>query len=191
MTQEKPRLPPGQHLVQGFPVLDLGIQPDISLDQWQLEVRGLVENPLRWSWKQFIAQPQSEIMADFHCVTTWSAYDYRWEGVLFSHLVQVAKPKSEAKFIYVLSYDNYATNLPLEVAMGSDVLLAWKWNGQPLTKEHGGPVRLVVPKRYGWKSAKWVKEIHFLEEDIRGYWEQRGYSNSADPWREERYAVSI
>lgn len=185
--KDKPRLPPGQRLVKGFPILDLGTRPEIPLEDWFLEVKGLVENPVRWTWDQFMAQPQTEVVADFHCVTTWSAYDYRWEGVLFSTLAQKVKPKPEARFIYVLSYDNYSTNLPLEVAMDKDVLLAWKWNEEPLPREHGGPVRLVVPKRYAWKSAKWIKEIHFLDHEIRGYWEQRGYSTSADPWLEERY----
>lgn len=187
-SADKPRLPPGQRLVQGFPVLDLGIQPDVPLEKWSLDIKGLVENPVTWDWQDFLAQPQIRIVTDFHCVTTWSTFDNRWEGVSFKHLLDVVRPNREARFVLFTSHDGYSTNLPLTVLNDDDVLLAHHWNGQPLAPEHGGPVRMVIPKRYGWKSAKWVKELVFLASDRPGYWEVRGYSNTADPWTEDRYA---
>lgn len=182
------RLPPGQHKVSGWPILDLGVHPDLPLEQWTLTVSGLVEQPFTWTWEQFLSQPQVELVTDFHCVTTWSTFDNAWKGVLFRHIMQLAKPSPEAKFVYFTSYDNYSTNLPLEACDDEDVLLIHRWNGKPLPKEHGGPVRMHVPKRYAWKGAKWVKEISFLEQDKPGYWEVRGYSNTALPWDEDRYA---
>ena len=182
------RLPPGQHKVNGWPILDLGVHPDLPLEQWTLTVSGLVEHPFTWTWEQFLAQPQVELVTDFHCVTTWSTFDNAWKGVLFRHIMQMAKPRPEAKFVSFTSYDNYSTNLPLEACADEDVLLIQRWNGKPLPKEHGGPVRMHVPKRYAWKGAKWVKEISFLEQDKPGYWEVRGYSNTALPWNEDRYA---
>jgi DMSO/TMAO reductase YedYZ molybdopterin-dependent catalytic subunit len=174
--------------VNGWPILDLGVHPDLPLDQWTLAVSGLVERPFTWSWEQFHSQPQVELVTDFHCVTSWSTFDNAWKGVLFRHVMQMAKPKPEAKFVYFTAYDNYSTNLPLEACDDDDVLLIHRWNGKPLPKEHGGPVRMHVPKRYAWKGAKWVKEIIFLAEDRPGYWEVRGYSNTALPWDEDRYA---
>ena len=182
------RLPPGQHKVSNWPVLDLGIHPELPLDQWTLKVSGLVEHPFTWTWDQFLAQPQVELVTDFHCVTTWSTFDNAWKGVPFRHVMQVAMPEPDAKFVYFTSYDNYSTNLPLEACDDDDVLLIHRWNGKPLPKEHGGPVRMHVPKRYAWKGAKWVKEIIFSAEDRPGYWEIRGYSNTALPWEEDRYA---
>ncbi len=182
------RLPPGQHVVKGWPVLDLGIRPDIQIDQWTLSVGGLVESPLTWTWKAFLEQPQVRLAADFHCVTTWSTFDNVWEGVSFRHVMQMARVQPAARFVYVVSYDDYTTNLPLEACDEEDVLLVRSWNGEPLTPEHGAPVRMLVPKRYAWKGAKWIKEIRFLDRDRLGYWEQRGYSNSALPWEEDRYA---
>ena len=183
------RLPPGQRLTKGWPVLDLGMHPDIPLDQWTLTVSGLVDSPFTWTWQDFLSQPQIQTTSDFHCVTTWSTFDNAWEGVSFRHLIEVARPRPEARFVYFMSYDNYSTNLPLEACDDDDVLLTRVWNGQPLTREHGGPVRVLVPKHYAWKGAKWVKEIRFLEQDRLGYWEVRGYSNTALPWDEDRYAL--
>jgi DMSO/TMAO reductase YedYZ molybdopterin-dependent catalytic subunit len=182
------RFPPGQHLTKGWPVLDLGIHPSIPLEQWTLTVSGLVEHPFIWTWEEFLAQPQVPSTSDFHCVTTWSTFDNAWEGVSFRHLMQVARPQPEARFVYFISYDNYSTNLPLEACDDEDVLLTRLWNGRPLSREHGGPVRMIVPKRYAWKGAKWVKEVVFMEHDRLGYWEVRGYSNTALPWEEDRYA---
>ncbi|HET6465754.1 MAG TPA: sulfite oxidase-like oxidoreductase [Nitrospiria bacterium] len=187
-SPEKPRLPPGQHLVKGFPVLDLGNQPELPLERWSLDIHGLVENPVTWDWQDFMAQPQNSLVSDFHCVTTWSTFDNRWEGVSFKHLLEVVRPKLEAKYVLFTSYDGYSTNVPLSVLNDDDVLIAHRWNAQPLTREHGGPARMVIPKRYAWKSAKWVKEMVFLAEDRPGFWEVRGYSNTADPWTEDRYS---
>lgn len=182
------RVPPGQHLVKNFPILDLGIRPRVPLEKWQLAVSGLVENPITWTWQDFLAQPKIVNVSDFHCVTTWSQMDNAWEGVSFRHLLSVVKPEPEARFVLFGSSDGYTTNLPFHALDDDDVLLAFMWNGQPLPVEHGGPVRMVVPKRYGWKSAKWVKEIVFVEKDVPGFWEVRGYSNTADPWTEDRYS---
>lgn len=182
------RLPPGQHVVKGWPVLDLGIRPDIQLDQWTLSVGGLVASPFTWTWKDFLDQPQVRLVADFHCVTTWSTFDNTWDGVSFRHVMQVARVQPAARFVYFVSYDGYTTNLPLEACDDDEVLLVHGWNGEPLTPEHGAPVRMLVPKRYAWKGAKWIKEIHFLDRDRLGYWEQRGFSNTALPWEEDRYA---
>jgi len=187
-SPEKPRLPPGQHLVKGFPVLDLGNQPELPLERWSLDIHGLVENPVTWDWQDFMAQPQNSLVSDFHCVTTWSTFGNRWEGVSFKHLLEVVRPKPEAKYVLFTSYDGYSTNVPLSVLNDDDVLIAHRWNAQPLTREHGGPARMVIPKRYAWKSAKWVKEMVFLAEDRPGFWEVRGYSNTADPWTEDRYS---
>ncbi|HTN44443.1 MAG TPA: sulfite oxidase-like oxidoreductase [Nitrospiria bacterium] len=184
----KPRLPPGQHLAKGFPVLDLGHQPEVPLERWSLDINGLVENPVTWDWRDFMAQPQIRLVSDFHCVTTWSTFDNRWEGVSFKRLLEVVRPKPGAKHVLFASYDGYSTNVPLSVLNDDDVLIAHRWNDQPLTREHGGPARMVIPKRYGWKSAKWIKEMVFLAEDRPGFWEVRGYSNTADPWTEDRYS---
>jgi DMSO/TMAO reductase YedYZ molybdopterin-dependent catalytic subunit len=192
MQDQRPRgdrLPPGQHLTKGWPVLDLGIHPAIPLDQWTLNVRGAVEHPFSWNWNDFLAQPQCQTQSDFHCVTTWSTFDNAWEGVSFRHILNVAAPLAGARFVLFTSYDNYTTNLSLEACADDDVLLTRMWNGAPLSTEHGGPVRVIVPKRYAWKGAKWVKQIEFLEEDRLGYWEVRGYSNTALPWEADRYSM--
>ena len=181
------RLPPGQRLVQNWPVLDLGIKPKIAPESWRLTVDGLVENPLSWSWAEFQAQPQVEMTSDIHCVTAWSRYDNRWEGVSARHLLEQVTPLPEARHILFYAHDGYTTNLPLTAFDDEGVLLAARWEGAPLAPEHGGPVRVVVPKLYFWKSAKWVKRLEFVAEDRKGFWEVRGYHNEADPWKEERY----
>ena len=183
------RLPPGQHLTTGFPVLDLGIQPDISLDKWRLDVGGLVENPKVFTWDEFNALPQFEDVSDFHCVTTWSQYDMEFQGVSFFTIADLVRPKPSASHVFFKSYDGYSTNNPLDVCMDDDVLIAHSWNGKPLPKEHGGPARVIIPKRYAWKGAKFIREITFLDRDILGFWEVRGYSNTADPWTEDRFAA--
>jgi DMSO/TMAO reductase YedYZ molybdopterin-dependent catalytic subunit len=181
------RLPPGQHPVETWPVLDLGFKPEIPLSEWKLTIGGFVANPTTWTWEDFLAQPQFKDQSDFHCVTSWSRFDNEWEGVSFKRIIEVVKPLSLAKFVLFKSYDDYTTNLPLEACDDDDVLLAHRWDGKPLTKEHGGPVRMIVPKRYAWKGAKWVKEITFSDRDVKGFWEVRGYSNSALPWENDRY----
>ncbi|HZR46193.1 MAG TPA: sulfite oxidase-like oxidoreductase [Candidatus Manganitrophaceae bacterium] len=185
---DRPRLPPGQKLNKGFPVLDLGILPEIEADDWTLSISGEIENPLRWQWEDFNQLAVDKAVTDFHCVTTWSIFDAAWEGISFKNLLRRVAPKPEANYLFFTSYDGYSTNLPLSVCDDDDVMLVHKWNGRPLPKVHGGPVRMVVPKRYAWKSAKWIKEIIFMKEDRLGFWEVRGYSNTADPWTEDRYA---
>lgn len=183
------RLPPGQKLTDGFPVLDLGVQPEMPLSEWTLTLDGLVENePRVLSWADFSALPQVEDVSDFHCVTSWSKYDCRWRGVAFTTLYELVKPKAEAKFVYFTSYDGYSTNVPLEHCLDDDVLIATHFNGEPLAREHGAPARVIIPKLYAWKGAKFVRGITFLEHDKLGFWEVRGYANGADPWKEERYA---
>jgi DMSO/TMAO reductase YedYZ molybdopterin-dependent catalytic subunit len=182
------RLPPGQKLTTGFPVLDLGMQPEIALDDWKLALDGLVEQPVALSWAELAALPQVEDVSDFHCVTTWSKYDCRWGGVAFTTLYELVRPKPEAQFVYFTSYDGYSTNVPLAQCLDDDVLLATSFAGAPVSREHGGPARVIIPKLYAWKGAKFVSGITFLAEDKPGFWELRGYSNTADPWKEERYA---
>lgn len=185
---ETERLPPGQHLVKNWPVLDLGQQPRISLSSWRLDVRGLVETPLSLDWAAFQAIEQSSKVSDIHCVTTWSRYDNRWEGVSTRDLLDLAMPKAEAHFVMLTSYDGYTTNLPLADFAAEDAILATAWEGQPLTREHGGPMRLVVPHLYFWKSAKWLTRIELIGADRAGFWEKNGYHMYGDPWREQRYS---
>lgn len=185
---DDPRLPPGQHVVHNWPVLDIGQKPDIPLADWKLSVGGFVTQTLEWTWENFLAEATFRSTSDFHCVTTWSTYDNEWEGVSFKRLIALVKPLSSAKFVLFTAYDDYTTNLPLEACDDDDVLLTYRWNGKPLTKEHGGPVRMIIPKRYAWKGAKWVKGITFSDRDEKGFWEVRGYSNSAFPWQNDRYA---
>jgi len=181
------RLPPGQRMTNGWPVLDLGIHPAIPLNEWTLTIGGAVAHSVVWTWQDFLAQPRIRPVSDFHCVTSWSTFDNQWEGVSFRHLLSTVQPLPSARFVLFSASDGYTTNLPLDACDDDDVLLAFQWNGAPLTTEHGGPVRVIVPKRYAWKGAKWVKAIAFAERDQPGFWEVRGYSNSARPWDEDRY----
>lgn len=187
-TPSRDRLPPGQKLTTGFPVLDLGIHPRIPLDEWQLKLDGAVEQPQTLSWAELKALPQVEDVSDFHCVTTWSKFDCRWGGVAFTTLYELVRPRTEARFVYFTGYDGYSTNVALEHCLDDDVLVATSFDGQPVSLEHGGPARVIVPKLYAWKGAKFVSGITFLAEDKLGFWEVRGYSNTADPWTEDRYA---
>lgn len=182
------RLPPGQRLVEDWPVLDLGITPRVTEETWSLTVDGLVETPLSWRWADLQAQPQERVRSDIHCVTTWSRYDNLWEGVGARHLLGLVRPKPEARFVVFHSSDGYTTNVALADFAGADVMLATRWEGAPISRAHGGPVRIVLPALYFWKSAKWVKRIELLAGDRPGYWETRGYHNHADPWAEERYS---
>ena len=190
-----PAVPVGQHVVKNWPVLDLGEQPDISIDKWKLEVIGLVENPVTLDWQQFLALPQVEDVSDFHCVTTWSRLDNRWKGVRFRSIAELAVPKDSVKYVLCTGYDflpgsfiPYTVNVPLARAVEDDVLLVHTWEGKPLPREHGGPVRMITPKLYAWKGAKWIRKIEFLAEDKKGFWEERGYSNTAEPWFNDRYS---
>jgi DMSO/TMAO reductase YedYZ molybdopterin-dependent catalytic subunit len=181
------RLPPGQTLVQDWPVLDLGVQPEVAPEKWRLRLEGLVEAPLRLTLDDFMALPQTELVNDIHCVTQWSRYDNHWQGVLAAELLALARPKGAARFVSFTSYDGYTTNVPLADFAAAEVLLAHSWNGAPLTRQHGGPVRVVIPRLYFWKSPKWVTRIELLGVDRPGFWEVRGYHNNGDPWAEERY----
>ncbi len=183
----KKRLPPGQTLTQKWPVLDLGVRPNIPTNEWSLSVSGLVENQLSWDWPAFMDLAQVEIETDIHCVTTWSRFGNTWRGVSAKTLLEAVKPKPQARFLIFHSHDGYSTNVPMARFNDDGVLLAHTWQGEPISREHGGPVRVVIPKLYFWKSAKWVKHITFLEDDAPGYWEVRGYHNDGDPWKEERY----
>ena len=183
-----PKIPPSQKPTDRWPVLDLGVQPEIPLDSWSLTLSGMVEKPQMFSWDQFMGLPQAEDVSDFHCVTTWSRMDNHWIGVKFSTLAEYCRPQPEATFVYIKAYDGYSTNLPLEEAMKYDVLLVHSWEGLPLPKEHGGPVRMITPQLYAWKGAKWIGEIAFRDHDELGYWEKRGYSNTAEPWLNDRYS---
>lgn len=183
-----PKLPPGQHEVKNWPVLDLGVQPDIPRHLWSLTLRGSVAKPQSLDWDAFMALPQVEDVSDFHCVTSWSRMDNHWRGVRFSALAALAEPRPEATHVNIKAYDGYSTNLPLPECMDDDVLLVHGWEGIDLPREHGGPVRMITPRKYAWKGAKWIKEILFLPQDILGFWELRGYSNTAEPWFNDRYS---
>ena len=186
-TRAEGRLPPGQTLTAGFPVLDLGVRPDFDPAAWSLSLEGRVEAPVSLGWQAFNALPQVEDVSDFHCVTTWSKFDCRWGGVAFTTLFDLTRPLADARYVYFTSYDGYSTNVSLEACLDDDVLIATRFEGAPLTLEHGGPARVIIPKLYAWKGAKFVRTISFLTEDKLGYWEVRGYSNTADPWTEDRY----
>ncbi len=188
LVRSSDRLPPGQRLVTNFPVLDLGVQPETPLDQWELKIHGHVAQPVTLNWAQFTALPQFQDVSDFHCVTTWSKYDVTWGGVAFFTLADLVQVKPSATHVFFKSYDGYSTNNPLEVCLDDDVLVAHQLDGQPLPREHGGPARVIIPKRYAWKGAKFVREIVFLDRDLLGFWELRGYSNTADPWTEDRFS---
>jgi DMSO/TMAO reductase YedYZ molybdopterin-dependent catalytic subunit len=182
------RVPAGQTEVRNFPRLDLGIVPDVTTQSWRLRVYGLVENELNLDWVAFQAMNQVTDVSDFHCVTRWSQLDMDWQGVRAQDILALAQPKESAKYVTLHSADGYTTNLPLEALLDDDVIIAHGVLGAPLTSEHGGPVRLVVPKRYAWKSAKWLKAIEIHEFDRPGFWEVRGYHNDADPWLEQRFS---
>jgi len=194
----RPRLPVGQHEVNNWPVLDLGEQPAIDQQQWRLEIGGLVENPLTLDWPSFLRLPQVSDVSDFHCVTTWSRFANHWEGVRFNTVAELAIPKPDARFVLCTGSDvlpgggvSYTTNLPLARAVENDVLLVHSWEGRPLPPPHGGPCRMITPKLYAWKGTKWIRKIEFLAEDHKGFWEVRGYSNSAEPWLNDRYSSEV
>ncbi|MBO9576233.1 MAG: sulfite oxidase-like oxidoreductase [Sphingobium sp.] len=184
---ESDRLPPGQHLTDGWPVLDLGSQPVVPLEAWRLNVSGLVETPMTLDWTAFMALPQSQVRSDIHCVTTWSRYDNDWTGVLTRDLLDLVMPRPDAGFVMLHSADGYTTNVPLADFAAPDAMLVHSWQGKPLAREHGGPVRLVIPHLYFWKSAKWIDGIDVLAADEAGFWERNGYHMRGDPWAEERY----
>lgn len=183
-----PKLPVGQFETEKWPVLDLGYKPDISLERWRLYIGGEVENSVTLKWDEFMDLPQTEDVSDFHCVTTWSRMDVPWVGVRLLDLAALVQPKETATHVMFYGYDTYATNLSLEEALKPDVLVVHTADGQPLARDHGGPARVITPQLYAWKGAKWVKRIDFMAQDKLGFWEGRGYSNTAYPWRNDRYS---
>ncbi len=185
---ERARTPPGQRLTRGWPVLHAEPIPRFDPATWRFRAWGDVERETEWSWEEFRALPSVRITSDIHCVTGWSKLDNEWEGVAFRSLAELVGVRPSATHILTHAPSGYTANLPLDAVMDDDVLFAWSHGGEPLAPEHGGPLRLVVPKRYFWKSTKWAIGVEFLAGDRRGYWEVRGYHNEADPWKEERYS---
>ncbi len=181
------RLPPGQIETQKWPVLHYGLVPTVDLAQWRFTISGAVERPVTLGWQELLALPRQETACDIHCVTRWSRYDNVFEGVAVSLLLERAGVRPEARFGLIHAEQGFTTNLPLEDLRRPANLLALRHNGVPLTPEHGGPVRLLVPHLYFWKSAKWVKGFELVEEDYPGFWEQNGYHMRGDPWVEQRY----
>jgi DMSO/TMAO reductase YedYZ molybdopterin-dependent catalytic subunit len=181
------RLPPGQRLVRDWPVLDLGVQPDVTPERFRLDLDGMVASPLRLTLDDLLALPQSDSVSDIHCVTQWSRYDNHWQGVAAHTLLELARPKLEARHVVFHAHDGYTTNVRLDQFDQPDVFLVHRWEGKPIARQHGGPVRVLIPRLYFWKSAKWVRRIELIGQDRPGFWEVRGYHNNADPWQEERY----
>jgi DMSO/TMAO reductase YedYZ molybdopterin-dependent catalytic subunit len=192
VTQEmredgRERLPVGQYLTKKWPVLSYEPTPKFDPAKYRFKVSGAVAEPFELTWDELQALPHVQLTTDFHCVTTWSRYDNAWEGVHIREILQRAKPLPEAKFVMAHSFTGYTTNMPLADLDDDDVIIAFTHDGEPLAPEHGGPVRLIVPKLYAYKSAKWLSGLEFMEKDRPGFWEVRGYHNHADPWKEERY----
>lgn len=181
------RLPPGQYLTKKWPVLSYESTPKFDQSAYRFRVSGEVEHPFELTWEELLALPRTTLTSDIHCVTTWSRYDNVWEGIHIREILQRAKPTDKAHFVMEHSWTGYTTNVPLESFDDIDVLIALKHDGEDISLEHGGPVRMLVPKLYFYKSAKWLNGLEFMEKDRPGFWEIRGYSNSADPWKEERY----
>jgi DMSO/TMAO reductase YedYZ molybdopterin-dependent catalytic subunit len=182
------RVPPGQTLTTKFPVLHIGDPPVFHAKTWTLKIGGEVERPLTLTWEEVLALPAITSVSDFHCVTSWSRLDNQWEGVSFRTIAGLVQPKAQAQYVVGEDDWGYTANLPLQALLDEDVLLAYKHGAQDLEPEHGGPLRLVVPKRYAWKSVKWLRALYFRQQDEPGFWEVRGYSNTADPWTEDRYS---
>ncbi len=189
MTEQKNRLPPGQHKTDRFPVLQHGSILRLDRSKYKLKIEGLVEKPVEYSLDELKGLVKHVETIDIHCVTSWSKFDTKWAGVPFKDLMNIVEPKHETKFVIMYCADGgFTTSLPFQVMMDDDVLVAYEYEGKPISDDHGGPVRIIVPKRYFYKSAKWLVRLKLVEEDELGYWERGGYSNSADPWKEERYS---
>ena len=186
-TLKSNRVPPGQKLTDKWPVLHHGSVQKIDVKKWTFKITGLVDKERSFSYDEFIGLPQVEVFSDIHCVTTWSRLNNTWEGVSASVIKDLVRIKGEAKYVMVEGAGGFTTNLPLDDFFQEDVLFALKHDGQAITAEHGGPVRLVVPRLYFWKSAKWVTGLKFMAENAPGFWEQGGYHMHGDPWIEERY----
>ena len=186
--QAPERLPPGQVLTVKWPVLTYGPTPEVDRQTWTFRSFGMVEEEHSWTWKEFLDLPRVEVTSDIHCVTRWSRYDNLWEGVALREVLRRAVPKADGRFAVIHAAQGFTTNLPLTELDQDDVLLADQHDGKPLTPDHGWPLRLVVPRRYFWKSAKWVSRVEVVDHDRPGFWERNGYHNEADPWREERFS---
>jgi DMSO/TMAO reductase YedYZ molybdopterin-dependent catalytic subunit len=181
------RLPPGQTLVRDWPVLDLGSQPEVTPQRFRLDIDGAARRPLSLSLAEFMALPQQDSVSDMHCVTQWSRYDNQWRGVAARTLLAMVEPLPSARHVILHGYDGYTTNVRLDQFDQPEVFLVHQWDGRPIDRRHGGPVRLLIPHLYLWKSAKWLRRIELSARDKPGFWEVRGYHNNGDPWQEERY----
>ncbi len=181
------RVPPGQYVTSDFPVLSAGPTPRTPLERWSFEVNGLVRQPVRWSWAEFMRLPIQHYTVDIHCVTKWSKLDTVWEGVSVDTLFELVEIDPNAHFVMAFCDGGYNTNMPLREVVGGKAFVGFRYDGAPLAPEHGGPARLVVPALYFWKSAKWVRGLTLIENDQPGFWESLGYNNHGDPWKEERY----
>ena len=188
-THRAQRVPPGQSRTRKWPVLDASGPPRIDMAEWRIELGGLIDNQISLTWDQFQSLPKIKVFSDFHCVTRWSRLGNLWEGVATREFVKLAGTISpRAKYVLVHGYDRgWTTNLPLNMFLSDDSLIATHHDGEPLTPEHGGPARLVVPLLYAWKSAKWISRLEFIEDDKPGFWERNGYHMNGNPWREERF----
>ena len=186
-SEERKRLPPGQYLESGFPVLHIGPTPELAPADWSFSISGLVGTPSTWSFDELVALPVETPTRDIHCVTKWTKLDTTWRGVSVDTLLDAAGPAPEAAYVAISAWDGYTTNLPLADLRDGRAWLTWEFEGEPLEAEHGGPVRLIVPHLYFWKSAKWVKGFELRAEDAPGFWERGGYHDYGDPWREQRY----
>ena len=182
------RLPPGQSLTLKWPVLHYGSIPQFNESKWDFKISGEVTTPAKLTWKEFLALPQTEVRSDFHCVTRWSRLDNHWTGVLFTEFLKIVELTPAAKHALVLAEEGYTANIPLADLTRPNVLLAHSHDGEPLTAEHGGPLRLIVPHLYAWKSVKWVRGFLLLSGERLGFWERNGYHAYGDPWREQRYS---
>ena len=186
-TSRENRIPPGQHRAVRWPVLHAGTIPQIDLETWTFDMFGLLDKPAQFTWKEFQQLPRVKVYSDLHCVTTWSLLDNLWEGVSTREIIKHVNIKPGVQFVLVHAEHGWTTNMPLEWFLSEDSLFVLKYNGEPLTAEHGAPMRLVVPRLYAWKSAKWCRGVEFLAEDVAGFWEQGGYHMTGDPWSEERF----
>ena len=185
--KREPRLPPGQVKTEKWPVLHYGSVPRVDLSRWDLRVHGLVERPQKWSWEEFQSLPRVQVRSDIHCVTRWSRFDVTFEGVHWSAIEPLVKPLPSAHFVVAHAEEGYTANVPLSFLRDPLSLLATHADGEPLAPEHGGPLRLVIPRKYFWKSAKWLRGIQLTANDRPGFWERYGYHNDADPFEEQRY----
>jgi len=182
------RVPPGQYVVDDFPVLSAGPTPRTPLDRWSFKIDGLVTEPVSWTWDEFLRLPSQNFTVDIHCVTKWTKLDTRWQGVSLDTLIENIDLDPKAMYLTAYSDGGYTTNIPIAEVINGQAFVAYNYDDKPLAPEHDGPARLVVPHLYFWKSAKWVRGLRIMEADRSGFWESLGYNNHGDPWKEERYS---